>query len=84
METIMLYLILIVCAMVVFTPAVFAVIDRVSWNMHIKQLKQTNDTRVKCITCHNYKPQSEMYFLDQCFNCYDIIVGIPQNGEHNG
>jgi hypothetical protein len=39
MDMIMLYLILILCASVVLTPVVFAIIDRLKWNNHIKQVK---------------------------------------------
>ena len=47
MDMIMLYLILILCASVVLTPVVFAIIDRRWWNNHIKQLKDK-----KMITKH--------------------------------
>ena len=79
-NTVILYCILIVCAMVVFTPAVFAVIDRIVLNKYFKQLNKEHDTRVQCLTCHNYYSQSDMYFLDQCYNCYDIIVGDNNHG----
>ncbi len=80
MNMIIMSIILIVCAVVLLTPFVFAIIDRIFWNNHVKHLNEAHETRVQCITCHNYKIQSEMYFLDQCFDCYDIIVGDINHG----
>ena len=70
MSTIMLYLILTICAIAVLTPIVFAIVDRRFYSNHIKTL----NARVECSTCHNYKAQSDMYFSNQCFDCFDIMA----------